>query len=502
MKKFLVRSVSLFLVMIFLFGLNIYPVLAAQKNTFDGSKVSDYRAWSQDQLPWGIQKLGENNEYGGFNYYGCLMTAFAKIAVQTGTRTVKTVNPGIVNETFTKGKVTNKNGEVVGFDKAAALLGLTYEGKISYNSIMTYLKKTDKKYAVILKASGHYMPVDKETSIAKNKIYYHESWKSNQSALSTSESKTKSAHSTRYGSESEYLKVLKSRLYSDNYKPSKTTAYLFSVPNLPSYVVTVNPNGGTCSVGSVTAVKNKNYYSLLPTPTRKGYRFKGWYTSAKGGTKITDKNATTAKAITLYAQWEIAHYTVTLNTNNGSGQNPCKSVTYGAAYGNLPTPKRDGYTFKGWYTAASGGTKIESSSKVSNASDHTLYAQWNMKAHTHSYSGNVCKICGQKKESTVSTQKNITITAPWVTNLAKNKARINSKCSYVGTRPSEVGVLYGTSKNSLTQKMSDKINFTKNPFNVWYDLKGLKSKTTYYYKIYVIVNGKTQYSDLNSFTTK
>lgn len=56
-----------------------------------------------------------------------------------------------------------------------------------------------------------------------------------------------------------------------------------------------------------------------------------------------------------------------------------KQVEDGAAYGTLPTPTRDGYTFDGWYTAASGGTKITESSKYSV---NKLYAHW---AEIHNY---------------------------------------------------------------------------------------------------------------------
>ena len=53
------------------------------------------------------------------------------------------------------------------------------------------------------------------------------------------------------------------------------------------------------------------------------------------------------------------------------------TVTYDTNYTNLPTPTRTGYTFLGWYTGENGtGTKITSESIVSTASDHTLYAYW------------------------------------------------------------------------------------------------------------------------------
>ena len=52
-----------------------------------------------------------------------------------------------------------------------------------------------------------------------------------------------------------------------------------------------------------------------------------------------------------------------------------RTYTAGKAYGTLPTPERQGYIFKGWYTQKWGGTKVTETSIVPYA--HTnLYAQW------------------------------------------------------------------------------------------------------------------------------
>lgn len=53
-----------------------------------------------------------------------------------------------------------------------------------------------------------------------------------------------------------------------------------------------------------------------------------------------------------------------------------KSVNYNGTYGDLPSPTRNGYTFDGWYTDATLGSKITSSSMVTTTSNHTLYAHW------------------------------------------------------------------------------------------------------------------------------
>ena len=51
----------------------------------------------------------------------------------------------------------------------------------------------------------------------------------------------------------------------------------------------------------------------------------------------------------------------------------------------MPTPARTGYTFKGWYTAATGGSKVESGTKVTITANQTLYAQWVITYYSVSY---------------------------------------------------------------------------------------------------------------------
>ena len=155
---------------------------------------------------------------------------------------------------------------------------------------------------------------------------------------------------------------------------------LYAQWSVNSYTISFNANGGNIS----TSGKNVAYgatYGDLPTPTRTGYAFKGWYTAASGGTQVTSDTKMTATANqTLYAQWSTNAYTITFNANGGSVSTSSKSVAYGAAYGDLPTPTRDYYTFKGWYTAASGGAKVTSGTTLSAASNQTVYAQWTQNA--------------------------------------------------------------------------------------------------------------------------
>ena len=59
-----------------------------------------------------------------------------------------------------------------------------------------------------------------------------------------------------------------------------------------------------------------------------------------------------------------------------------KSVYYGQAYGDLPVPTRTGYTFAGWFTDKTEGTRITAETIVSALVNQTLYARWTVNAFT------------------------------------------------------------------------------------------------------------------------
>ena len=121
----------------------------------------------------------------------------------------------------------------------------------------------------------------------------------------------------------------------------------------PTYVVTLNTNGGTINSGNVTGY-TYGVGATLPTAddmTYTGYTFKGWYDNenltgspiaAIGGTETGNKE--------YWAKWEANAYTVTLNTNGGTiNSGNVTEYTYGVG-ATLPTDvTRTGYTFKGWY---------------------------------------------------------------------------------------------------------------------------------------------------------
>ena len=136
--------------------------------------------------------------------------------------------------------------------------------------------------------------------------------------------------------------------------------------------VTFNAKGGSVSTSTIQ-VTYGSIYGTLPVPTRAGYTFVAWATDEAGRNRVSqDSTVTEKKDHTLYAQWTLGSYTVTLNANGGNVTQGTITVTYTSVYGTLPTPTRTGYTFDGWYTSETGGSKVIDSTKVNTASDHTL----------------------------------------------------------------------------------------------------------------------------------
>ena len=147
-----------------------------------------------------------------------------------------------------------------------------------------------------------------------------------------------------------------------------------------TYTVTFDANGGTITPDTMT-VTHGDTYGELPTLTRDGYTFVGWFTDAKDGTQMKPEDVVTASH-TLYAHWTANTYTVTFDANEGTVEPKTQTVTYGSTYGELPTPTRKGYTFVGWFTGAKDGRQVKADAEVTTAADRTLYAHWTQNIHT------------------------------------------------------------------------------------------------------------------------
>ena len=144
-------------------------------------------------------------------------------------------------------------------------------------------------------------------------------------------------------------------------------------------------NDGGNAVQSYTQNVNTKNYSIRGNAVDMNLKF-GSLSPGTYTLKFTAENTAgtteswSSKPFNVKGENVPQDYTVTFNANGGSVGTTSKTVTVGASYGSLPTPTRDGYTFDGWYTGSSSGTRITSDSKVSLSENQTLYAHWTKEA--------------------------------------------------------------------------------------------------------------------------
>ncbi len=74
--------------------------------------------------------------------------------------------------------------------------------------------------------------------------------------------------------------------------------------DVPYGAIWLDANGGSCAYPRVYTFRGSVYsaFKPLPTPTRSGYRFAGWYDSS--GNRITDSTVATSSLVKATALWE------------------------------------------------------------------------------------------------------------------------------------------------------------------------------------------------------
>lgn len=128
----------------------------------------------------------------------------------------------------------------------------------------------------------------------------------------------------------------------------------------------------------------------LSAPLPKGYRF-----NSSKSTGIGKSYQVTGEKVT-YAYYDRIPYTLFFDGNGGSCNKTSKTVYTGKTYdylaGNVhegfPSAVRKGYSFRGWYTAASGGERIYPSELYTLQKDSRIYAQWEENCNTVYYDSN------------------------------------------------------------------------------------------------------------------
>ena len=136
-------------------------------------------------------------------------------------------------------------------------------------------------------------------------------------------------------------------------------------------------------------------------PTLDNHQFTGWNPAVAAATANVTYQA-------QFAELVEGEKCVTFNANGGNTSLPYKYVTSGSAVGELPTATKAGHTFDGWFTEASAGTEVTSSTTVS--ADVTYYAHYTKNSYTLTWDANGGSLSGSYTSGTV--QYGATITAP------------------------------------------------------------------------------------------
>lgn len=150
-----------------------------------------------------------------------------------------------------------------------------------------------------------------------------------------------------------------------------------------------NANGGTCSTTSAVGMtdgKTHHRPVSLPSPSRTGYTFDGWYSAASGGNYVGVAGGSYvpgSNGETIYAHWTPINYTIRYNANGGTGSMADQSATYDQKLNfamNSFTHPTPGYVFAGWSTTPTGGVVYTNGAETINLTSKSevvnLYAVW------------------------------------------------------------------------------------------------------------------------------
>ena len=267
-----------------------------------------------------------------------------------------------------------------------------------------------------------------------------------------------------------------------------------------SYTLTVNPNGG--NINGTTSAKSLspplyynggNWWNLSgEKPSRTGYTFEGWYTSANGGTKIYNADGTCTNEgtywknssyvhtgnLSVYAHWKANTYTITSKyfyyyQNNTWKQFDTKTEqrTYGSSFAphnvNSPTGYHAGNNY-GYYTEKSeylgGGT----------VGTNNITVNQNIIVHVHYYPNTYAITYKPNGGSGSDQAQTVTYGISWTT-----KGAIYSKSGYTQTSWNTQANGSGT-KYSLSTAQTDKqlsnitlyAQYSANTYYVTYDANG------------------------------
>ncbi len=263
------------------------------------------------------------------------------------------------------------------------------------------------------------MPYDGGSNLYVRSGYVFDHWNTSPNGNGTSYGKNVSISNYRFTSDFNLYAIWEPNTYTVSFDyrgagpgiASKSCTYDGTYGNLPQTVREGYTFDGWYTeavagekITSASAVRTASDHTLYAHWTSTGYSLSISYEYAKGGSaSVTHSETVSYNAaysvnspaidgytpdrtvvagnmpssdVSIVVRYSPNNYSLTFDANSGSVSTASKTVTYGDAYGILPTPTRSGFNFDGWYTSSSGGYRITDASTVGTAADSTLYAHW------------------------------------------------------------------------------------------------------------------------------
>ncbi|MBQ8452142.1 MAG: InlB B-repeat-containing protein, partial [Clostridia bacterium] len=195
-------------------------------------------------------------------------------------------------------------------------------------------------------------------------------------------------------------------------------SYIVRIGLYKVITISFNGNGGSSDSKVLDEVRYDSNATLgtLPSSTRLGYTFNGWYTASSGGSQISASTSVGAN-VTYYAHWTANTYNISYSTTNRTvaevswGTNHPTTATYDSQF-TVSNPTLLGYDFAGWSitgmydgdthyygSSTTTGTTIDSTTATTFKNLHatnnaTVYFEACWTPHTYTISYNLNKGTG------------------------------------------------------------------------------------------------------------
>lgn len=141
--------------------------------------------------------------------------------------------------------------------------------------------------------------------------------------------------------------------WSFNTNTIESNLVLYAKWDLSTYTIAYQLDGGILSETYETEYTIESFTINLPTPSKDGFSFLGWFDNAQNdGQSITSVPSGSFGNRTFYAKWgELESYTIILDTDDGYLENTTFTAYEGVEINSLEEPRKIGYIFVGWQQA-------------------------------------------------------------------------------------------------------------------------------------------------------